>query len=145
MVAEQYFYYRVELPRVDGKRRYKRVSLHTSNFYEAREKIKIMENGGNWPFDEIRRLIRNLDFEPDADSNASFSPSDTMGLISTFRKRRKLSRWNNRKNIEDLLSLGSVAEQYTETLLTPKDRELLREFVAMKPMFEEFLKRQMCL
>ncbi len=134
------FYYRVELPRVDGKRRYKRVSLHTSNFYEAREKIKIMENGGNWPFDEIRRLIRNLDFEPDADSNASFSPSDTMGLISTFRKRRKLSRWNNRKNIEDLLSLGSVAEQYTETLLTPKDRELLREFVAMKPMFEEFLK-----
>lgn len=79
------FYYRVELPRVDGKRRYKRVSLHTSNFYEAREKIKIMENGGNWPFDEIRRLIRNLDFEPDADSNASFSPSDTMGLISTFR------------------------------------------------------------
>lgn len=26
------FYYRVELSRQDGKRRYKRVSLHTSNF-----------------------------------------------------------------------------------------------------------------
>lgn len=32
----------VELPRVDGKRRYKRISLHTNNYYEARERIKQM-------------------------------------------------------------------------------------------------------
>ena len=36
------FYYIVELPRVDGKRRYKRISLHTNNYYEARERIKQM-------------------------------------------------------------------------------------------------------
>ena len=30
------FYCRIELPRVDGKRRYKRFSLHTSNYYEAK-------------------------------------------------------------------------------------------------------------
>mgnify|MGYP002627576110 CR=1 FL=1 len=29
------FYYRVELPRVNNKRRYMRMSLHTDNFYEA--------------------------------------------------------------------------------------------------------------
>ena len=33
------FYYIVELPRVDGNRRYKRISLHTNNYYEARERI----------------------------------------------------------------------------------------------------------
>lgn len=32
----------MELPRVNGKRRYKRLSLYTSNYYEAREKIKQM-------------------------------------------------------------------------------------------------------
>ncbi len=32
----------VELPRVDGKRRYKRISLHTNDYYEAKERIKQM-------------------------------------------------------------------------------------------------------
>ena len=36
------FYSIMELPRVNGKRRYKRLSLYTSNYYEAREKIKQM-------------------------------------------------------------------------------------------------------
>ena len=29
------FYYRVELPRVNNKRRYKIISLHTQNYFEA--------------------------------------------------------------------------------------------------------------
>ena len=33
------FYYRMELPGVNGKRRYKRCSLHTSNYYEAQTMI----------------------------------------------------------------------------------------------------------
>lgn len=36
------FYYRVELPRVNNKRRYKIISLHTQNYFEAQEKIKQM-------------------------------------------------------------------------------------------------------
>ena len=35
------FYYRVELPRVNNKRRYKIISLHTQNYFEAQEKIKL--------------------------------------------------------------------------------------------------------
>lgn len=38
----QTFYYRVELPRVNNKRRYKIISLHTQNYFEAQEKIKQM-------------------------------------------------------------------------------------------------------
>ena len=33
------FYCRIELPRVNGKRRYKRFSLHTNNYYEAKTMI----------------------------------------------------------------------------------------------------------
>ena len=36
------FYSIMELPRVNGKRRYHRISLHTTNYYEAQEKAKIM-------------------------------------------------------------------------------------------------------
>ena len=32
------FYYRVELPRVNNKRRYKIISIHTQNYFEAQEK-----------------------------------------------------------------------------------------------------------
>ncbi len=34
------YYFKIELPRVDGKHRYKRLSLHTDNYYEALEKSK---------------------------------------------------------------------------------------------------------
>lgn len=34
------FYYRVELPRVNNKRRYKIISLHIQNYFEAQKKIK---------------------------------------------------------------------------------------------------------
>jgi integrase len=37
------FYYIIELPRVDGKRRYLRMSLKTDNYYEAIEKMKIIK------------------------------------------------------------------------------------------------------
>ena len=56
------FYSRMELPRINGKRRYKRVSLHTSNYYEARaimaEQQELLNN-----IKELRQLYRQLRFE----------------------------------------------------------------------------------
>lgn len=40
------FYYRVELPRANNKRRYKIISLHTQNYFEAQERIKTNDNFG---------------------------------------------------------------------------------------------------
>ena len=45
------FYYRVELPRKNNKRRYKRISLRTSNFYEAREILRQMKMCKKIPLD----------------------------------------------------------------------------------------------
>jgi integrase len=43
------YYYIVELPRVDAKRRYLRLSLKTDNYYEAKEKIKYMSKTNRSP------------------------------------------------------------------------------------------------
>lgn len=42
------FYYMVELPRKNGKRRYFIKSLHTKDYYEALEKARNMANGPNY-------------------------------------------------------------------------------------------------
>ena len=62
------FYYMIELPRIDGKRRYYIKSLHTDNYYEAREKVKDMEKNVdktqiNKTFARLRLLLRQLTFE----------------------------------------------------------------------------------
>lgn len=89
------FYHRIELPRVDGKRRYKRISLHTGNFYEAREKIRIMNNNSNWPFDDLRKLLNGLIFEIGTEN------SESVGLISKFKDRGRLSKLNKRTDLRN--------------------------------------------
>lgn len=128
------FYHRIELPRVDGKRRYKRISLHTGNFYEAREKIRIMNNSNNWPFDDLRKLLNGLIFETDTQN------SESVGLISKFKNRGRLSKLNKRKDVEQLLLLSTVAEQSASASLNADDRKLLQDIAEMRPLFEEFLK-----
>ena len=58
------FYYRVELPRVNNKRRYKIISLHTQNYFEAQEKIKQMM-AEEEKLRRLRQLFNNLIFESD--------------------------------------------------------------------------------
>lgn len=62
------FYYMIELPRENGKRRYYIKSLHTDNYYEAREKVKDMSKNVdrtkiNQTFSRLRFLLRQLVFE----------------------------------------------------------------------------------
>ena len=45
MLRNKTFYYIIELPRVNDKRRYLRLSLHTKNYYEAREILKEIQAG----------------------------------------------------------------------------------------------------
>ncbi len=119
------FYYRVELSRQDGKRRYKRVSLHTSNFFEAREKIKQMTNkSDNWPFNEIREIYNRLKFETVTEEGYTFSPVGTYGMVMrrTFQRKR-LSKENNPEDIKNLCFLSAFAElEHQTNTLSPVDR-----------------------
>ena len=53
------FYFRVELPKENNKRRYKRISLHTDNFYEAREIIRNMTTDNKTILDRISNCIKS--------------------------------------------------------------------------------------
>jgi hypothetical protein len=58
------FYYRVELPRVNNKRRYKIISLHTQNYYEAQEKIRQMEDGYRQGLAHYNKTIDEMNAVP---------------------------------------------------------------------------------
>lgn len=130
------FYYRVELARVNGKRRYKRLSLHTSNFYEAREKVRFMTTNNNWPFDELRSLMNKLIFEDDLNHGLG---SDNLGMLTQYQMQKRLSRHNKREDINQLYLLGNMAAQRNQMNLSSEDRALLKQFIAMSPMLEAFL------
>ena len=65
------FYYMVELPRQDGKRRYFIKSLHTKDYYEALERSKNMkkmsiklpaDKNGNPDWDYMEKYIKSLPY-----------------------------------------------------------------------------------
>ena len=133
------FYIRVEPERVGGKRRYKRISLHTDNFFEAREKLRAMTTDKNWPFDELRRLFNDLIFDTDLGQGLG---NGNYGMLSQLQIQKRLSKRNKRENIEKLNLLGSIAVQSNQMNLSQEDRLLIKQFVEMRPMIEAFLANQ---
>ena len=131
------FYYRVELPRVNNKRRYMRMSLHTNNFYEAREMIKNMTTSNKWPFDELRRLFNNLIFEQDSGNG-----NGNVDMLSPFQMQKRLSKRNKPEDISQLYVLGTLAKQSNQMSLNPEDRALIKKFIEMQPMLEAFINNQ---
>ncbi len=83
------FYYRVELPRVNNKRRYKIISLHTQNYFEAQEKIKQMITQEE-KFRRLRQLFGNLIFEGDDSTGIATLVTKFSGkrLNETLKMRR---------------------------------------------------------
>lgn len=51
------FYFMVELPSQNGKRRYVCKSLHTTKYYEAQQRLKIMVNSINSNTIQTKTLI----------------------------------------------------------------------------------------
>ncbi len=133
------FYCRFELPRQGNKRRYKRVSLHTDNFFEAREIIKVMINDNKEIFAKIRTLMSELDYELDL---SNLGLNGNYGMLSQAQIRRRLSKRNNPEKIKDLLTCGNTVEKVSTTALNQKDRELIKEFVSIRPLLEDFLRNQ---
>ena len=106
------FYYRVELPRVNNKRRYKIISLHTQNYYEAQEKIKQMEELQE-QFIRLQRLYNNLIFvkvqKGIGGGSWGFSVSDD--LVET-----KLSKQNDLEDIKTFYELYLALSQKIDNL-----------------------------
>ncbi len=108
------YYFKIELPRVDGKRRYKRLSLHTDNYYEALEKCKeyVKMHSEKYKISVFEQLVNNVQF------------------IETENSLR-LSKRNNLDDINEILRLHDVLSTTNET--NTKVTTLLNRFEKMEP------------
>lgn len=123
------FYYRVELPRVNDKRRYKIISLHTQNYFEAQERIKQMI-ALEEKFAQLQRLFNNLIFENDKNA-------DIMTIISSFSKRR-LSKRNKVEDVTKLYDLYNDLSQDVKKLT--KDKQvLLQKIDSLENVIKEYI------
>ncbi len=95
------------IPRVNNKRRYKIISLHTQNYYEAQEKIRQMEELQE-QFIRLQRLYNNLIFvkvqKGIGGGSWGFSVSDD--LVET-----KLSKQNDPEDIKTFYELYLALSQ----------------------------------
>lgn len=124
------FYYRVELPRVNNKRRYKIVSLHTQDYFEAKERIKQMV-ALEEQFVRLQRLFNNLIFE-----NSVTDPNVT-AIISPFEKKR-LSKRNDVKDVSELYSLYCSMAQDIKNL-TEEKQDLIKKIESLESVIKEFI------
>ncbi|MBQ8482587.1 MAG: tyrosine-type recombinase/integrase [Alphaproteobacteria bacterium] len=98
-----------------------------------------MTTDKNWPFDELRRLFKELIFDMDLGQGLG---NGSYGMLSQLQIQKRLSKRNKRENIEKLNLLGNIAMQSNQMNLSQEDRLLIKQFVEMRPMFEAFLANQ---
>lgn len=124
------FYYRVELPRVNNKRRYKIISLHTQDYYEAKERIKQMI-AVEEKFTQLQRLFNNLIFED------SVTDPNVTAIISPFEKKR-LSKRNDVNDVTELYSLYCSMAQDIKNL-TEEKQALMQKIESLESVIKEFI------
>lgn len=127
------FYYMIELPRVDGKRRYYIKSLHTDNYFEAREKVKDMEKNVdktqiNKTFARLRQLLRQLTFEQNS------RPIDLKAMCSSNSKPTKV--YGDINVVNELLEMKKMLNEIKAAMLTPEQKQNLSLLNQIAPKLE---------
>ncbi len=127
------FYFIIELPRVNGKRRYKRLSLKTDNYYVAREKAKEMMKmyNPNYYLDQFERLLNGLIF---VDGHGS---TNNMYAANRFGASKRLSKKNHPDDISELMFAHGMIVAMKDT--NARACALLNRFETILPAIELFL------
>ena len=127
------FYYMMELPRENGKRRYYIKSLHTDNYYEAREKVKDMANNVdktqiNKTFARLRQLLRQLTFEQNS------RPIDLKAMCSGNSEPTKV--YGDINVVNELLKIHETLNEIKAGMLTPEQKQNLNLLNQIAPKLE---------
>ncbi len=129
------FYYMIELPRENGKRRYYIKSLHTDNYYEAREKVKDMEKNIdkvqiNQTFTRLRFLLKQLVFEKNAQRigfGACFGTTSNLTNVKVYGEV---------DIIKELLEMKETLKEIKAGMLTPEQKYNLQVLNQIVPKLE---------
>ena len=121
------FYFMFELPKQNNKRRYFCKSLHTKNYYEAKEKAKLMAKNVNADSIEAKQLIYTAkslmdsmifeEYEEEIESN---------GRIIT-EKIKKISSENDPKIVQQFLVIVSKLNKIKMQTLDADDIKIMQE------------------
>ena len=122
------FYYSIEIARVNGKRRYKRISLHTDNYYKAREMMKqINQNQPNALMDKLHFLYNQLIFDTEIIVDG---PAGSCGMA---RQLKTLSKRNNPETLRDLVETYLKIEAERNEQLRSEFRFFMEQVKAVIP------------
>ena len=128
------FYFTMELPRQNGKRRFFCKSLHTYNYYEAREKAKIMvEKIHNF---DTKKFINEINTLLDL----TVFDYDTVGGGNYGFAARRVSPKNNLDLLEHWVKLNSQKDLVQLDQLTPGEKVIYNQFNFFSSQVLEILK-----
>ena len=128
------FYYMVELPRQDGKRRYFIKSLHTKNYYEALEKAKNMKKAVELHTMDTKKLLKRAKELMDrvVFDTVDVNIDNGDGRIITTQQKR-ISAKTDIKVVEELWDIVSnLYQPHTNRTLDDDDLKLIAEIVNMR-------------
>ena len=127
------FYYMIELPRENGKRRYYIKSLHTDNYFEAREKVKDMSKNTdkihlNNTFSRLRFLLRQLTFEQNSQS-IGFNVACSSNL-------KDIKVFGDINIVNEILQIHETLKEIKAAMLTPEQKQNLNLLNQIAPKLE---------
>lgn len=113
------FYYMVELPRKNGKRRYFIKSLHTKNYYEALERLKLMKDDSYSKTIEAKTLIFAAESISKTMAFDEYDEEVDCGGQVIMRKVKRISTQNDPIKIKALLEIYSKLQNLKSSISDP--------------------------
>ena len=113
------FYYMVELPRKNGKRRYFIKSLHTKNYYEALERLKLMKDDSYSKTIEAKTLIFAAESISKTMAFDEYDEEVDCGGQVMMRKVKRISTQNDPIKIKALLEIYSKLQNLKSSISDP--------------------------
>ncbi len=123
------FYYMVELPRKNGKRRYICKSLHTTNYYEAQQRLKIMVNSINSDTIQTKTLIYTAQSLINKMVFDEHEEETEVGGQVMVHKVQRLSPHNDPKIINEFFGVMSKLVEIKNRTLDDEDIEIIKQLV----------------
>ena len=132
ILRKNIFYYMIELPYVNGKRRFFRKSLHTDNFFEARQIVKMwLAQGLNMRKPKFPVFENRSDYQIYAMKNKAKSIYKSGNLWVEIRKLLELIQFNIQDNQNEKMCLAFKIDPTKPFELSPSNNtenvELLLE------------------
>lgn len=136
------FYFMLELPAQNGKRRYICKSLHTTNYYEAQQRLKIMVNSINSNTIQTKTLIYTAQSLINKMLFDEYEEETEVGGQVQARKVQYLSPNNDPKIINEFFIVLSKLVEIKNQTLDSDDIKIIQQIIdkAVESRMDRFVK-----